>query len=329
MSIARWLPVCFALACASEANLNLSRNLAGVDGVPGLEPTVVEDVLRQRVPDALDVLWVVDNSQSMLAEQKKIAQNAGRVLDYWKDSGLDWRVGVITTDMVDPAHMGRLQAAGDALWVDQSTPKPVDTFREMIVVGRDGAVVERGRAAILSALSTPAVVEHNAGFYRRTAHLAIIIVSDEDDGSGTAPAMSEFVGWLNGLKASRDMVTVSAIVSLDEPCGQNKEGVEYRELVRFMGGTEYDICESNWAPLLGDLGIDAAGLDQAFFLSRLPIASTIQVEVDDRGDVRSFAPETDFVYDPSRNAIVFTSYTPPAAAEVHVTYEVAEASVTP
>jgi len=57
----------------------------------------------------LDMLWLVDDSASMCQEQANLARNFGTMAEMLTGVDADINVGVITTDMEDAAHQGRLQ----------------------------------------------------------------------------------------------------------------------------------------------------------------------------------------------------------------------------
>lgn len=311
------IPLVALAACNTEYAISSFRPPA-YDPVdpPALGPDVVEDVLRQRIPERIDVLWVIDNSSSMLAEQQKLAENFPVFLDFYLGSGLDWRIGVISTDTWDDTQSGKLQGGAGYLWVDATVPDPSAVFEDMALLGRDGSAAEKGRRAIWLALTDPDAIAWNDGFLRDDARLSIIVVSDENDATSNDPSMGELATVLQGLGRE---VTISAIVTPETPCGINKPGLEYAQMVQATGGLLLDICEEDWSPLLEALGILAGGLSRTFYLPRRPVEETIEVWIEDEGVRIDFAAD-DWTYDPVANAITFVDYTPRAAAEVHVRY---------
>ena len=54
----------------------------------------------------MDVLWVIDNSCSMLEEQTTLINNFGAFIGYFLDSQLDWHIGVTSTDMTNGGEPG-------------------------------------------------------------------------------------------------------------------------------------------------------------------------------------------------------------------------------
>lgn len=310
-------------ACAQDYGITITpEQIKTPENPPELGPTMVHDRLRQRVPEKVDVLWVIDNSASMLAEQEALAENFDAFLDYYRRSGLDWQIGVVSTDMWDDTQSGRLQGAAGFLWTDPGVPDPTGVFSQMARLGRDGSAKEQGRRAVFNALTEPLVSTYNAGFYRPDALLSVIVVSDEQDFSDE-PTIPAFITWLQALKPDPSMVDFSAIVGLDTRC-TDRVGQDYLDIVTAMNGVAFSICTDDWTPILQQLGIRAAGLQREFFLTEVPAENTLHVWIDDEGVVYDFIQDADFTYNGDHNSINFERYTPRATAFINVEYATAE-----
>src|SRR5262245_59522945 len=68
----------------------------------------------------LDVLWVIDNSSSMQAEQEKVAAEASAFFELLSGEAVDYHVGVITSD---PNEGGALRSSR---FIDRSAAAPLD-----------------------------------------------------------------------------------------------------------------------------------------------------------------------------------------------------------
>ena len=336
------LLVALVAGCAPDALLTtLGHDITFKPEVPDLAPAHRSEVLTQRIPEKIDVVWLIDDSLSMLAEQNELADNAAAFLKQYSASGLDWHIGVITTNMRDDDHRGKLQDGSGYRWVDPTVPDPITVFQSMAVVGRDGPNSEQGRDGLYASMNDPEAMAYNEGFYRDDARLSVIIVSDEDDHSDLA--LDDFLLWISDLKQTTDMVTVAAIIQPDEVCPRadldgdgdrecdpaptcectlNKQGLDYIEVVHATGGIVFDIAEDVWEPALEELGDLGAGLSRVFHLPKLPVVDSIVVWVEDDGRTFDFTMGVDYDYDEVRNAIVFRSYTPRASADVYVDYDV-------
>lgn len=316
------LLVPLAFAC-NETKINASLDWADPPNPPDLElPVTVDRVVQTPVP-AVDVLWVIDDSCSMSEEQNALASNFNYFINYFLGSGLDYHVGVLTTGWDDPSARGKLQLADDRRWIDETTRRPVEDFREMAILGTDGPADEKGRAQVYGAIELlSGDGQPNEGFYREDAALAIIVISDENDASGSRPvARGEFVDWLVDLKADPGMVTFSSIVGPNGGCETASEGTDYLEVTRAVGGIEWPICDSNWSTVLEELGIQAAGLQREFYLSEVPVEDSIEVWVNlSESESESFDVGTDYEYSRARNSIRFHSYVPDPLSEVYISY---------
>jgi hypothetical protein len=290
--------------------------------VPSLEAMPIHDLQRQRIPEQVDILWVVDNSTSMLAEQQLLSDNFPFFLQYYRNSGLDWQIAVVSTDMANPDESGKLQGAAGFRWVDSTVPDPVGVFTQMALLGRDGSAREQGRAAAYAALSEPLLSGYNGGFYRDEALLSIIMVSDENDFS-EEPTEAGFVAWARALKNDPSKVTVSGIVGTDTSC-TDRVGQDYLDVISQLNGITFSICENDWEPLMQQLGVAAIGLQREFFLTEVPVESTLEVWIEDEGVRYDFIPEEDYFWDGDRNSVNFVRYTPRPTAWIHMVYDLAK-----
>lgn len=74
-----------------------------IEGVP--QATDQVDVFEQKQAAEVDVLWMVDNSGSMAAEQAKVAERFNQFFSQLIRSAVDYHIGVVTSD---PAENGVL-----------------------------------------------------------------------------------------------------------------------------------------------------------------------------------------------------------------------------
>ena len=169
----------------------------------------------------VDLLFVIDNSGSMVGEQVGLAQSFGGFVEQLTDGDVDFQLGVVTTGMEsdgcpactidapyscmnESGESGRLQQRLGHLdsHVDDVA---VFSFEEdeacrivqhdnldcfynaaslagVALVGLNGCGYERGLASMRAALDPQGEhAEFNAGFLRPTARLAVVVMSDEDD----------------------------------------------------------------------------------------------------------------------------------------------------
>ena len=209
-----WKPV--PRAATSEAGV-VSAQLAHFSSYAVADLALAgatRETLRPRI-DAVDVLFVVDNSESMQQEQDNLAANFPKLVERLNAAELDFRVGVVSTDLgVGFDTDGRLSNcsfSGDAgrLLNDRGTGQPEctgprDPWLEQIA-GQSNAfdgnvsaafscMARRGTTGCgfeqpLEAMHKALDPETNPGFIRDNAALAVVIISDEDDCSTRDPAL--------------------------------------------------------------------------------------------------------------------------------------------
>ncbi len=167
---------------------------------------------KKKITD-VDVLFVVDNSGSMIHEQKNLAQNFPKFITKLEQAKLNYRVGVISTDLgagsyklpsceVPGGDGGKLQNTARKAgctppkdpWISRNkgvTNVPGGdvsaAFSCIAELGAAGCGFEQPLEATRRGLD-PAV-NANPGFLRKKSALALVYISDEDDCSARGAAL--------------------------------------------------------------------------------------------------------------------------------------------
>jgi hypothetical protein len=290
---------------------------------PELDNPAVQDRIVQIPIPSVDVMWIIDNSGSMLDEQTALKQNFPAFMNYFLGSGLDYHIGVVTTDMDKPAQTGKLQpSASGALYITTEDEDPMQMFEEMASVGIRGSSWERGREAAYMGMELLKNSD-NEGFLRDDlgSGVHMTIVSDEPDLSRQEYiSKEEFVAWGNALRPEDELVTFNSICN--PPNYGYYSGQDYIDLTNGIGGILHDVHQDNWVDVLEQLGVQAAGLRREYFLSHRPVVDTIEVKVvTPDGDTIPFDPN-EWEYSASRNSITFDDYLPDPMSEVFIDYTV-------
>ncbi len=341
------LPLTLLLACNSEQQIIAQGADVTLSDPPVYVDPVQEDRIVQVVVPEVDILFVVDNSSSMGNEQQQLQGNFPLFIDHFVTSGLDYHIGMVSTDMQRPDHSGLLREGMGVSIIDVDTELPREVFSAMTgSLGVHIGSVESGRAAAYSALELRQNEPRNFGFVREEADLHLIFVSDDEDQSGGNPVTKpEFINWALGLKEDPARVQMHGIVVPTGGCGSGTNtGASYIQYANATEGAIYSICEDDWGPALDALGVWTAGLKREFFLSRIPVTDPellLEVRVRttdfDTGEELTLTfeeclageeiddPACDVVYTPGRNSITFLDYRPEPLAEILVSYPIAEA----
>lgn len=319
------------VGCTIDNGLKGSSEATGAYNPPDLSvPKQVDSITQVTVP-AVDVLFIVDNSGSMAEEQRALRENFALFMQYFAGSGLDYHVGVVSTDCDSRRTKGVLiedDSTGTKFIDDSFTEEEATlSFQQRANLGTSGSSDERGKDAAWAALVTNATTS-SAGFMRDSADLSIIVISDERDWSRDV-TVNEFSTWMTSLKPDGNTY-FSSVVGLGNSCVNAERGTGYLEVTSNVGGIEWDICSNDYSSLLDQLGLQAAGLKNEFFLSLVPVESSIEVTVTDTdGHETPYEVGTDWTYSQSRNSIAFAEFVPTPLSVVHITYDVLSTSGDP
>ncbi|HAA54432.1 MAG TPA: hypothetical protein DCE42_06730 [Myxococcales bacterium] len=147
--------------------------------------TEVTDIVNVVGERKVDILFVIDNSDSMKEEQDKLKKNFTHFINKLVDKITDYQIGIITTDMDSALGQGRLQAAEGVPKIirglDMTRQQVIDAFVKNSTIGTGGSSYEQGLAAMKAALSPALLNTSNKGFLRDGAMLVVLFVSDEED----------------------------------------------------------------------------------------------------------------------------------------------------
>ncbi len=334
------------LSCLSAAAL-----LGGCNIDTQFTRRTYNDLFFQEARAEVDILFVVDNSESMEAEQERLARRFDTFIDYMDEveTLMDFHLGVITTDLSDDnPDRGRLLGTPSVL--SRSTLDYVDKFKDRVQVGITGWGMEKGLEASLVALSEPMVSDANDGFMRDGAMLVLIYVSDENDCSdrGALPSedycylpayqddlvpVSEYVAAFRQIKGDTQLVMAFSIVGpMDTTyCEDTLPGTRYHEVADLTGGAIGSICSEDFAGIMDNLGLSVGGIRSAFPLTYRPVERTLEVWTCDHepcdgsnGAAVARGEADGWSYDDSTSYLTFNGASvPPRGTVISVKYEVA------
>ncbi len=317
----------------------LILGLSGCTVEHQIERRVQLDTFLQEPASEVDILWIVDNSPSMAEEQARLADAFGDFVVNLEETNIDFRIGVVTTDM-DLDNLDRGAMVGETAFL---TPDDdyVTEFRSRVRVGTGGSDKEKGLSAALYAITEPMMSGPNGGFLRPDATLALNFVSDEDDcsdneaqagESGNAcydqreslVSVKQFINSYQRLKEPGIRVVASAVAGMDveEGCEESWPGKRYRTVAEKTGGVVRNICASDYSELMTELGLNVSGVIRVFQLKYAAVEDSLEVSL---GDVTIPEDPVDgWTYDSEYRTIRFDGdYVPPRGSSILVRYEVA------
>ena len=285
---------------------------------------------------SVDILFVIDNSGSMQPHQNNLSKNVSRFIQtFVSKSGLDFHIGVVTTDMEDSSWnrnpcCGRL--TGNPRFVERNTPNFSQALARNMVVGTNGSAEEHSFDPVVAALTEPNLSTDNSGFYRPKAHLAVIFVTDAEDQSRVG--VSDFLNFLVALKGDTNKVSVYGVIvpASETQCDRDTPGETPDRIESLLakvsnaGTNKMSLCSPDYGDKLASLGDDLLRrVGSLIYLNRRPVSSTIRVTFGSQ--VIPSDASVGFVYDASKNAIILgekIAWTiQPSGTKVQVSYEAA------
>lgn len=264
------------------------------------------------VAKKIDILWVIDNSGSMQTSQNNLASNFQSFIGRFNQYNYDFRMAVTTTEawekqfnvnstkarIKDGAVLQmspRVETHSGVFVMDTLTPNLSDVFATNIKQGTLGNGDERAFESFKQTL----LESTNSNFRRDEAFLAIIIVSDEEDFSGSTTQfenasknypVQDYVTFLDSFtKASvyGKNYSVNAISVDSAACRTQlstdgfarKISTRLPQLADLTGGVKSSLC-SNFGETLELISNSIIQLSAVFKLNREPQVDTIKVIVD-------------------------------------------------
>ena len=276
----------------------------------GCSPEVTDLELHEEFilePSAVDILWVFDNAGTVIQLQEAVGEAFPSLVGSLESRSVDWQTAIVTTDMIDPDHRGRLIPLGSdgSPFLRAGQSDAAARFAQGARVGAEGAVVERGLESAWAALSPPLLHRDNEGLLRPEARLAVVFVGDDDDCShegrlvANTPEgcvanpdqlvpVSEYLVRFGGLLTTPLDVSLHALVETGvtaehEGCGGGGVSERLVAAARGTGGYVAPYCDELGVAFT-ELGNQIAGQRAAFPLQRRPQEDSIVVQAQSLAD---------------------------------------------
>ena len=272
---ARWIfgSLLLTISCGQPADFNLTDQI---------------ETFRQHIVynNRVDILWVIDNSNSMTIHQDHLAQQYQHFVRALVETEFDFHLAVTSTDMSPSGEGGKFVGEPNVL---ASTHADLDNkFRDRVRLGNQGFSVEKGLDAMAMALSDEYLQSYNRGFLRDDSMLVVIFLSDEDDKSSSEPQF--YIDRLNTLRpvlpdGSKNWMThFIGVLDENSECkdnfGQVNPGYRYMQVVGASDGLNENICTSDLRVALKNLRSRIVEIMTEYKLEREPIVETIRVQID-------------------------------------------------
>ncbi len=338
--------------------LGIAGFLTGCGSDTGFKLDSEQNVFRQNVTRTqvkVDILWVIDNSGSMENSQNNVAANFQSFIDKFQDTNFDFQMAVTATDayradiVADPDDaydLARFRDGTDATShtgvtvITRDTPDLSNTFITNMLQGIHGSGDERSLQSLQTALTLDDNL--NEPFPRADALLAVIVLTDEADGSviaadpGGDPEWfqdKDYYDFLANLTGSTDdnlNFMFNTIGILDQTCLDylnttetqfSGRGIAARNIAMsdLTGGYKGSLCDdfSDVMSGISDLIIEKS---TGFKLDREPALDTMLVKID--GVEIPNDPVNGWTYDADSMIVSFHgSSVPNADSVVEITFD--------
>ncbi len=289
----------------------------------------------------VDILFVVDNSASMLQYQQRLSAQTQNMISTLNSLKMDYRVAITTTTMSKDSinYPMTRKLVGTPAYLTQAN---INLLQDRLIVGESGSDLERGLDAMTLVTSTNYLNSINSDFVRSDALFAVIFMSDERDQSSEFgnPNSSDFVKLLNSRKPNfesgakawlANYIGILTNQSCDQLGGGVSIGTQFINLVTASNGVKSSICDVNLS--LAVSNIKARIIDQitAYRFNKEPNKSSIQVVVGGRSiiedAINGWTLETENLSESVKYFLRFHGESIPAADEnVYVQFTPAQAS---
>jgi hypothetical protein len=231
----------------------------------------------------IDILWIIDNSGSMGNIQADIVRNSALFMESFKDHKfLEWKMGLMSTDKNQAPFLGfNVNAPFNHL-----SASPVNTFERAVdSLKTNGSASEYVFHNVYRAMVGQQNLNH---FFREGAHLAVIMVTDEEEQSdGINRTRYEPLALLNalrGLKASDRIVRFYGAFNFKDLQDCRGSFAEYADspfekIINESGGLVTSACVSDFGTGLAEIGNDIVSLlkTPSILLKERPIIESISV----------------------------------------------------
>lgn len=234
----------------------------------------------------VDIVWIIDNSGSMLKYQNLLGQNMDTFMNLFMSYSPDFQMAFITTD--NPRFIGNV--------INPSSTDPTGEAVDIISsIGIRGSGMEKGLDMFYNCLSGDC-----GRMLRPDATLIAIFMSDEQDwGLSNATDVSTLV---NSLKPGM-FIPYGIIGDVPGGCAAPplyaQAGHGYYDLVQLYSSQWWSICDNDWGNQLEELAQNISASTVFELDSPDPHVDTIRVWVN--GQLVGFGWE----YNEELNAVVF------------------------
>lgn len=231
----------------------------------------------------IDILFVIDNSGSMAYEQKSMASRTSNFISVLK--GLDWQIGITTTDPSSSIGDGRLVQINtvsnryiiDSTWADQNAQSALSSTLQR---SETGSGSEQGIRAVYRAVERYTANEANQrSLIRDQSQLAVVLISDEDESANTVKNNpQDLLKLIDTTFKGQKRFNFHSIITRpgDKACLSTygaTYGERYQVMSQLTGGLIGDVCASDYAAQAKGIAQEIRNLLKTLTLTCAPLSN--------------------------------------------------------
>lgn len=260
------------IACAKSESPFLQTPPEKVEQVTGEVGKTVS------IPDPkVNILFVVDNSGSMMPHQELLKRNIEKFAStFFTNPRLDYKIGVVpvydsfnlhlegSSDGCAPGKVRKMNPLGELVplkgaegkIITRDTPEAAKVLKETVAIGvQCGPDAEESFSPVLAVLDEKRNKELNDHFYDKDAYLVVIFLTDAND---LTPGMTanQFYDRLKAAKGGDESkILMAAAIPNSPSCQIDSDPIEIRRLMaRANGGSIFNLCSSSFGTDLANFG---------------------------------------------------------------------------
>ncbi len=275
------------IACSEKVAFNeLESTNLPLSSVPITPDPIPQDGFFSKTQEVevdgggVDILFVVDNSGSMLSEQAQLSKRISGFMEIIQD--LNWQIAMTTTDPRPSTqdNNGISRNWGDGGFRpfdhddgqqhllkagDQTDQEAQQLLAKAIHVGSNGGIEERGIHSVYRAIEHRQSSSAHRQFFRPGSSLAVVLISDEDECSNyvcTSPTaykssplnLKELIHQELGEEKKFNFHSIMWIPNDNSCQSAQNMGNTYQRMSLLSDGIVGSICENNYSNILRDIG---------------------------------------------------------------------------
>lgn len=237
----------------------------------------------------IDILFVIDNSGSMGSIQNNIVKNSALFMkNFLIDNDMKWKMGIISTDKNDIPYLGFNTSFDNSYAATKTSDEVVQTFQSAVnrlgVMGDADEYVFYNTHRVMTDIMTRA-------FFRSDAHLAVIMVTDEEEQSedefgGQYEALS-FLNMIRALKPEGKIIRFYGAFRFDDLQSCDRSYANYAKspfenVIIATQGIHMSACTNDFGKNLAAIGKDILSIIDSprMLLTERPVVESIRVYYD-------------------------------------------------